>query len=70
MAIHIFEFFTKRIKGSFQNAVSTVSEINRKYSKPQIKPTPMVSFSLLFLRLYLITLVVILFYKFFTIVKK
>jgi hypothetical protein len=48
----------------FKNTVSTVRSINQKYAKPQIKMTPMVKFSLLSLRLYLIFLVGILVYRF------
>ena len=50
----------------YKNAVSTVKSINQKYAKPQIKMTPMVKFSLLALRLYLIFLVGILVYRFIT----
>jgi hypothetical protein len=47
-----------------------ISEINRRYAKPKTKMTRMVSFALLLLRLYLIFLVGILFFKFFTLLKK
>jgi hypothetical protein len=47
----------------------TVNEINKKYSKPRLKMTPLVSASLLALRLYLIMLVIILIYKFYTLVR-
>jgi hypothetical protein len=50
----------------FKNTASTVRSINQKYSKPQIKMTPWVKFSLLSLRLYLIFLVGILVYRFIT----
>ena len=46
-----------------------VGEINRKYSKPRLKMTPLVRFSLLALRVYLIVLLIILVYKFYTLVK-
>jgi hypothetical protein len=46
-----------------------VSDINRKYSKPRLKMTPWVRASLIGLRLYLIMLVIILCYKFYTLVK-
>ncbi len=45
-----------------------VGEINRKYAKPRIKMTPAVKLALLVLRLYLIILVLILAYKFITLV--
>jgi len=53
----------------FKNTVSTVRSINQKYAKPQIKMTPMVKFSLLALRLYLIFLVGILVYRFITMLR-
>ncbi|MDQ1251498.1 MAG: hypothetical protein QG646_604 [Euryarchaeota archaeon] len=46
-----------------------ITEINRKYSKPRLKMTPVVRASLLALRLYLIMLVIILIYKFYTLVR-
>jgi hypothetical protein len=45
-----------------------INNINRKYSKPRLKMTPLVKVSLLALRLYLIMLVIILSYKFYTMV--
>jgi hypothetical protein len=53
----------------FKNTVSMVRSINQKYAKPQIKMTPMVKFSLLSLRLYLIFLVGILVYRFITMLR-
>ena len=46
-----------------------INDINKKYSKPRLKMTPLVRFSLFALRLYLIMLVVILSYKFYTMVR-
>ena len=46
-----------------------IKEINRKYSKPRLKMTPLVRAALLALRLYLIMLVFILIYKFYTLVR-
>ena len=48
---------------------TAIKNINKKYSKPRLKMTPLVKFSLLALRLYLIMLVVILSYKFYTMVR-
>ena len=45
-----------------------VNDINQKYSKPRLKMTPLVRASLIGLRLYLIMLVIILCYKFYTLV--
>jgi hypothetical protein len=57
-----------RIKKLLSKRFERISEINRKYAKPRIKMTPMISVALLLLRIYLLLLVAILFYKFFTIV--
>ena len=46
-----------------------IKEINMKYSKPRLQMTPMVRAALLGLRLYLIMLVFILIYKFYTLVR-
>ncbi len=54
-------YFLKR----WRKAIKT---INKKYSKPRLKMTPLVKVSLLALRLYLIMLVIILSYKFYTMV--
>jgi hypothetical protein len=45
-----------------------ITEINRKYQTPRIAMTPMTRIALLLLRIYLLLLVAILFYKFFTII--
>jgi hypothetical protein len=50
--------------------LSKIVEINEKYKKPRIRMTPFVSVSLFFLRFYLLFLVAILFFKFWTLVKK
>jgi len=47
---------------------SRFREINRKYKTPHVRMTPAVKFALLFLRLYLLLLVGLLFFKFFTLV--
>ncbi len=46
-----------------------VNEINKKYREPRLKMTPLVRAALLALRLYLIMLVIILVYKFYTLVR-
>jgi hypothetical protein len=43
-----------------------ITEINRKYQKPRIAMTPLTRVVLLLLRIYLLMLVAILFYKFFS----
>jgi hypothetical protein len=45
-----------------------IGEINKKYSKPRLEMTPLVKASLLALRIYLIMLVIILAYKFYTLI--
>ena len=54
----------ERILGVFRGFARAVREVNEKYKTPQIKMTPLVSASLLVLRLYLLGTVVILAVKF------
>jgi len=49
--------------------IPKIKEINKKYSHPRLKMTPLVKVSLIVLRLYLIGLVIILIYKFYTVVS-
>ena len=49
--------------------IPKIKEINKKYSQPRLKMTPLVKVSLIVLRLYLIGLVIILIYKFYTVVS-
>ena len=51
----------KTVIGGFFKAVH---EINEKYKTPSIKMTPMVNASLLILRIYLLGMVILLCYKF------
>lgn len=53
----------------FKSRFYTFGEINRRYSKPRIHTSRMVSFSLVLLRIYLVIMVVILLYKFITVMK-
>jgi hypothetical protein len=64
------DFIISRIKRFFVNTFSAVSAINRKYATPHIRTSRAVKFALLCLRLYLILLIGILFFKFFTVLKK
>ena len=48
--------------------IESIREINAKYRKPRIKMTPLVSFSLWALRIYLFAILIILVYKFATLV--
>jgi hypothetical protein len=58
----------ERIGSMLRNSTGKIRSINQKYAKPQIKLSKGAAFALLFLRLYLIFLVVLLGYKFYTIV--
>ena len=58
------------MKNLLKSSLESFGEINRKYSKPRIKQTRLVSIALLALRLYLLLLVGVLFYKFITTVTK
>jgi hypothetical protein len=65
----INEFLNNRLIRLFKNTVAAVREINKKYAVPQIKTTKPVQFALLLLRVYLILLLVLLFFKFFTVIS-
>jgi hypothetical protein len=58
----------RSIKGWIASQFSKIKEINTKYATPRIKMTRMVKIALLMLRIYLIVLVIILGYKFYTLV--
>ena len=67
--------FLKRLKSIpawlnkfFARRFEKIAELNRKYRTPRIAMTPMTRVALLLLRIYLLLLVAILFYKFFTII--
>jgi hypothetical protein len=55
--------------GLIRRAINKVREINERYKTPKIKMSRGVKIAMLFLRLYLLFLVVILVYKFATTVK-
>jgi hypothetical protein len=59
----------ERIVDSFRDFIQAIREINEKYKNPRIKTTRMVSLSLLLLRIYLIGMLVLLLYKFITVVS-
>jgi hypothetical protein len=61
--------FKEQFKSIFSNWFITVREINKKYAKPRITMTKPVAIALLALRIYLLVLVVLLFYKFITLVR-
>jgi len=68
MLDYVFEKY-RGLKGFIRDTVDRVHEINQKYSKPRVKMNKWIGISLLFLRLYLLCLVLMLVYKFYTIVK-
>lgn len=58
-----------KFKIFLQNRFSKIIEINEKYANPKIEMSPTVKISLLLLRCYLIFLLVLLVYKFITVIK-
>ncbi len=66
--VAIESVFGDRIGSILRNSTEKIRSINQKYAKPQIKLSRGAAFALLGLRLYLILLVVLLAYKFWTIV--
>jgi hypothetical protein len=58
----------ERIVNGFRDFVGAIRGINEKYKTPRIKMTRMVGFWLLLLRLYLIGMLLLLLYKFISIV--
>jgi hypothetical protein len=58
------EWFAIRLSGALRSRFSVIADINKKYAKPRIQMTRGVKMALLFLRLYLIFLVLVLGYKF------
>jgi hypothetical protein len=66
MGLFLNGFIFSHIKKFFTNTFSLIHAINTKYATPQLKTSKAVKFSLLCLRLYLILLVGLLFFKFYT----
>ena len=56
------------VMNPIKNFVGKIREINRRYAKPRIRLTRRTSLALLVLRVYLIVLVILLAYKFYTLV--
>jgi hypothetical protein len=61
--------FGERIGRVLSGWADTIHRINKKYEKPRIKMSPAVKIALMFLRIYLILLVVLLGYKFWTMIQ-
>jgi hypothetical protein len=60
--------YYKKIVTAITSQFRVIREINQKYAKPRIKMTKWVRLALLGIRLYLIVLVLILAYKFYTVI--
>ncbi len=58
----------EKLYDGIRDFFEAIREINEKYKTPRIKITRMVSLSLLLLRVYLIGMLILLVYKFITIV--
>jgi hypothetical protein len=61
--------FGEHIGSVFRGWTNTIHEINKKYKTPRIKMSRGVKIALMFLRIYLILLVLLLGYKFWTMLK-
>ena len=61
--------FGERIGRVLGGWADTIHTINKKYKKPRITMSPAVKIALMFLRIYLILLVVLLGYKFWTMIQ-
>ncbi len=49
--------------------IDKIREINARYEKPKVEMSPLIKFSLTGLRIYLLVLVVLLLYKFITVLQ-
>jgi len=58
-----------RFKSFLRKRFSKIREINRRYAHPRIKTSGAVALALLLLRFYLILLIGILVFKFYTLLK-
>jgi hypothetical protein len=67
--VAIENVFGERIGSLIHESTGKIRSINQKYATPKIKLTGGVKIALLFLRLYLIFLVGLLAYKFWTIIQ-
>ncbi|MCX6691938.1 MAG: hypothetical protein NTW33_07785 [Methanoregula sp.] len=67
--VTIESIFGTRIGGVIRGWTDKITEINQKYAKPRIKMSRGVKIALLFLRVYLVLLVILLGYKFWTLLR-
>jgi hypothetical protein len=65
----LYEVFIKRIRRFFTDTFTQIREINEKYAVPQIKTNAWTNFALIMLRAYLVVLILLLVYKFITLLK-
>lgn len=68
MAFTLQNGIIEPVKSTIANGVAAVRAINKKYEHPRITMSPAIKAALLLLRLYLIFLVLLLVYKFYTII--
>lgn len=57
------------LRNMMNRIIGSVKDINQKYHQPRVQITPGVKFALLALRLYLLAMVILLLYKFITLIK-
>ena len=67
--VTIKRIFGERIGRVFGGLTNKITEINRKYAVPRIEMSRSVKIALLFLRMYLVFLVLLLGYKFYTLLQ-
>jgi len=68
--IRIEQIVGSRAGGIIRGWTGKITEINRRYATPKIKMSRGVKFALLMLRVYLILLVLLLAYKFWTMLSE
>ena len=69
MGSFLYEVFIKGIRKFFTDASAQIREINKKYAVPQIKTSAWTHFALITLGVYLAVLLLLLVYKFITLLK-
>jgi hypothetical protein len=67
--VSIERIFGAQIGSVMRGWTDKITEINQKYATPRIKMSRGVKIALLFLRVYLVLLVVLLGYKFWTLLR-
>ena len=69
MGSFLYEVLVKGIKKFFSDTFTQIREINEKYAVPQIKTNVWTRLALILLRVYLVVLILLLVYKFITLLK-